>query len=155
MCSRSSRSCVLLFVALVFSGCAADVPANADLIESAKAVIASHEQYVAAGDLEGVMTNVHPEILALTVGAPLVRGADETRDFYAGLLGMGAWSFTHDYQGSNVAGDVVELFGVARGTLTPVGAAAASFENNFLLQLRRGEDGRMKVWRAAFAPLAP
>jgi hypothetical protein len=59
MCSMSLRRFVLLSVALAFSECAEDAPAHGDLIEDAKAVIASREQYTAAGNLEGVMTNVH------------------------------------------------------------------------------------------------
>lgn len=127
-------------------------PTGAEIVEEAKAVIASHEDYAGAGDLAGVMTNVHPDVLVLTAGAPLIRGAAAFREFYAGLLSAGAWDFTHDYHGSGVVGDVVELFGVASGSMTPHGGTAAPFANNFHLQLRRDESGRLKVWRASFAP---
>lgn len=127
---------------------------DAEFVAEARAVIASHEDYARAGDLEGVMTNVHHDVLVLTTDAPLVRGGDAFRELYAGLLSAGAWDFTHDYHGAGVVGEVVELFGVATGTMRPPGGAAAPFANNFLLQLRRDESGRLKVWRASFAPTA-
>ncbi len=141
-------------VPLLAAGCSGDTATDSQLVEEAKAVIASHEDYAEAGDLEGVMTNVHPGVLVLTVDAPLVVGAEAFREFYAGLLSMGTWRFTHDYEGENVIEGVVELFGVARGTLTLPDGSAVPFANNFLLQLRRGEDGTLKVWRASFAPTA-
>jgi ketosteroid isomerase-like protein len=131
-----------------------EADANARLIEEARDVIASHEDYARAGNLEGVMTNVHPDVLVLTADAPLVRGADAFRELYAGLFSAGAWDFTHEYHGAGAVGDVVELFGVANGTMTPPGGGATPFANNFHLQLRRDESGRLKVWRASFAPTA-
>lgn len=154
MIAGSVSRLALLPVPLLFIGCAADTPTRADSVDEAQAVIASHEEYAKAGDLDGVMSNVDPDILVLTAGAPLVVGADRFREFYADLFSMGAWDFVHDYHGGEAVGDLVQLFGVARGTLTPPEGAAAPFANNFLLQLRRGDDGRLKVWRAAFAPAA-
>lgn len=121
----------------------------------ARKVIASHEGYAKTGDLDGIMSNVHPDVVVLTSGAPLLVGPEAFRDFYELLLSMGAWDFSHDYQGRNVVGDVVELFGLARGTLTSPDGAVTPFENNFVLQLRPGPDGALKVWRGAFAPSAP
>lgn len=152
MTAVSLRVLALLSVASVSVGCATDAPSRTDLVEEAKTVIASHEDYAKAGDLDGVMSNVAPDVLVLTNGTPLVVGAEAFHELYAGLFSMGAWDFTHEYQGGEVVGDIVELFGVARGTLTPPEGTAVPFTNNFLLQLRRGEDGRLKVWRAAFAP---
>lgn len=38
-------------------------------------MIASHEEYAKASDLDGVMSNVDPDVLVLTDGAPLVVGS--------------------------------------------------------------------------------
>jgi ketosteroid isomerase-like protein len=124
-------------------------------VAAARAVIASHESFAKAGALDGIMTNVHPDVVVLTAGVPLLVGSEAFRDFYQELLSMGEWDFGHDYRGGNVVGDVVELFGLARGTLTLPDGAASPFENNFILQLRPGPDGALKVWRGAFAPSAP
>lgn len=126
-----------------------------DLIERAKAVIQTHEEYARHGDLELVMTNVDPDIVLVAADSALVRGEDSFRAFYDGLLSMGQWDFTHDYEGADVIGALVFLHGVAPGTFKPNDGPASDFRNNFLHVLRPGEDGRLRIWRAAFAPAAP
>lgn len=126
---------------------------SADLIAEAKAVIQSHEEYAMAGDLDGVMSNVAEDIVALSSGAPLVEGATAFRDFYAGIMAIGAAHFGHDYTGAATAGDVVTLHGVSRGTFTAQDGNQIPFENSFIHMLRRAPDGKLKVWRAAFAPV--
>ena len=126
-----------------------------DAVAGAKDVIRSHEQFAKAGDLDGVLSNVADDIVLLTPGAPLVQGTAAFRDMYRALFEMGQWDFTHHYDGAAVAGDVIVLHGVARGTLTPAGGQPSAFANNFMLILKPGPDGRFKVWRGAFAPSAP
>ncbi len=120
-------------------------------IAAAKAVIRSHEEFAGAGDLPGVMSNIADDVVLLTAGAPLVQGAQAFEAFYAQLLAMGRWLFGHDYHGAEIVGDTVFLHGVAKGSLTAADAAT-DFANNFLHVLRPGSDGRLRVWRAAFAP---
>jgi len=126
-----------------------------ELVAAAKQVVASHEDYARAGDLDGVMTNVHPDVIVLTSGVPLLVGTEAFRAFYAQLLSMGRWDFSHDYAGEEVLGELVELSGLARGTLTSSDGTASPFANNFLIQLRPGADGRLKIWRASFASSTP
>jgi ketosteroid isomerase-like protein len=123
-----------------------------DLISEAQAVIRSHEEFAMAGDLDGVLSNVADDIVALASGAPLVEGAEAFRDFYAGIMAIGDVTFGHDYSGAATAGDLVVLHGVSRGAFTTADGEQIPFENNFIHTLRRGSDGRLKVWRAAFAP---
>lgn len=152
----SSRYLAALFALCVAQGCGSDqMSSNEERLAAAREVIASHESYAKAGDLDGIMTNVHPDVVVLTADVPLLVGPEAFRDFYEQLLSMGEWDFSHDYRGQNVVGNVVELFGLARGTLTSPDGAASPFENNFVLQLRPGPDGVLKVWRASFAPSAP
>ena len=125
---------------------------DASAVDEAKAVMASHEQFAKAGDLDGIMTNVADDIVMLTPDAPLVQGSDAFRKFYAGLLGLGRWDFGHDYEGAAVVSDTVLLHGIARGTLTLNDGDTTPLANNFLLVLRRQADGKLRVWRGAFAP---
>jgi len=126
-----------------------------DVVEEAKTVVQTHEDYARMGDLDRVMTNVAEDIVLLAANAPLVKGAKSFRDFYGDLLGMGTWDFTHDYHGAEAVGDLVVLHGVALGTLSPTEGSSSEFRNNFVHVLRRGQDGRLRIWRAAFAPASP
>jgi len=123
-----------------------------DAINQAKAVIRSHEECVAASDLEGVMGNMAEDVVMLAPGSPLIQGRDSVRAFYEGLLSMGHSEFTHDYDGAEEVGDLVILHGVARGSLTPREGTPDHFANNFILTLKRDETGRYLAWRGAFAP---
>jgi len=125
---------------------------TADAIAEAKAVLSSHEEYAMAGDLDGVLSNVAEDIVLLAAGAPLVEGRDAFREFYGTILAMGKSEFGHDYAGAETMGDLVILHGVSRGSIRPLDGDAISFSNNFIHALRRGPDGRLRVWRAAFAP---
>jgi ketosteroid isomerase-like protein len=152
------RRLVLAVLSLAFL--AACQPATMELtedqksfaVEQAKAVLASHEELVRSGNLDGIVENMSEDIVALTPEAPLVVGREATRQLYVGMLGMGVWDMTHHYDGADVAGDLVILYGVARGSLTPEGGVASEFANNFILTLRKETDGNYRVWRAAFAP---
>jgi len=125
---------------------------KADAVEHAKAVLASHEALVRSGDLDGILENMSEDIVALAPDAPLVVGIEDTRQLYVGILGMGEWDMTHHYDGADVVGDLVILYGVAHGSLTPEGGIASEFANNFILTLRKETDSNYRVWRAAFAP---
>jgi ketosteroid isomerase-like protein len=136
---------------LLAVGCSRSEP-PADMIVAAKDVMRSHEEFAAAGDLEGVLSNAADDIVLLTPGVELVEGKESFRDFYQGLLALGSWQFDHDYSGAEVVGDAVVLHGVARGTLTPPEGGPSSFANNFILILRSQPDRSLRVWRVAFAP---
>jgi ketosteroid isomerase-like protein len=123
-----------------------------DPIAEAKAVLASHEQYAMAGDLDGVMSNVATDIVVLAAGAPLIEGRDAFEQFYGAFLAMGDHDFGHDYSGAEAVSEIVILHGVSRGRIDPPDGEPMAFENNFLHMLRRDHDGRLRVWRAAFAP---
>ena len=124
---------------------------TSDPVAEAKAVIRSHEEFAMAGDLDGVLTNVADDIVVLAGGVPLVEGRDAFREFYRAIVDMGEQDFGHDYSGAEAIGDLVVLHGISRGTITH-GAEVIPFENNFIHTLRRGDDGRFRIWRAAFAP---
>ena len=121
-------------------------------VEQAKAIVASHEEFVRTGNLDAIIENMANDVVALAPDAPLVVGRDATRQLYDGMLSMGVWDFTHDYDGSAVVGDLVVLHGVGRGSLTPEGGVPSAFANNFILTLKKEADGRYRFWRAAFAP---
>jgi ketosteroid isomerase-like protein len=121
-------------------------------VAAATAIIRSHEEFTRAGDLDAVMTNIDEDVVLLTAGAPLVQGADAFKAFYAQLFAMGRWQFGHDYHGAEVVGSTVFLHGVAEGSLTSADNVATEFANNFIHVLRPGADGRLRIWRAAFAP---
>ena len=150
----------LTFAVLPLTFLAACQPAATELteeqmsaaVEQAKAVLASHEALVRSADLDGILQNMSEDVVALAPDAPLVVGREATRQLYVGMLGMGVWDMTHHYDGADVVGDLVILYGVARGSLTPEGGVAAEFANNFILTLRKETDGNYRVWRAAFAP---
>ncbi|MFQ5604038.1 MAG: YybH family protein [bacterium] len=127
--------------------------ANRNPTQDAKDMMKSHEEYAKAGDLDGVMTNVADDIVALVPGIPLVEGKAAFKEFYAGLLAMASIDdFGHDYHGIEIIGDTVVLHGVANGTQTAKDGAAGEFANNFLLVLKYQPDGKIKFWRIAFAP---
>lgn len=122
-----------------------------DEISAAKAVIASHEDLSRAGDLAGVLTNIADDIVLIVPNTPLVEGKSAFEEVYANMFGMGQWDFKHHYSGEDVIGDVVVLYGVARGTFTPTDGDSSPIKNNFLIALKRIGD-TFKVWRGAFAP---
>ena len=127
-----------------------------DVISEAKDVVTSHESLAMAGDLDGVMSNMADDIVVLAYGFPLLDGKAAFRDFYAGMMAGGRMKFGHDYTGEDAIGDdVVLLRGVSRGTMTTDEGEVSEFSNNFVHILRRGNDGRFKLWRAAFAPDSP
>lgn len=123
-----------------------------DPITEAKEVIRSHEEYAMAGDLDGVLSNMAEDIVALAGGSPLVEGIEAFRDFYSEILAIGDVEFGHDYSGGVTVGDLVILHGVSRGSFSTKEGEEIPVENNFIHTLRRGSDGRLKVWRVAFAP---
>jgi len=128
----------------------------ADAIFEAKAVVTSHEGLAMAGDLDGVMSNMADDIVVLAYGVPLIDGAAAFREFYAAMMAAGRMNFGHDYTGADVINDdIVELHGVSRGTMTTDDGQTSEFSNNFVHVLRRGTDGKFKMWRAAFAPDSP
>ena len=120
--------------------------------EQAKAVVASHEEFVRTANLDAIIGNMADDVVALAPDAPLVVGRDATRLLYEGMLSMGEWDFTHDYNGCEVLGDLVVFHGVGRGTLTPGGGVPSAFANNFILTMKKEADGKYRFWRAAFAP---
>jgi len=126
--------------------------AAADPVAAAKDVIAAHEGFAAAADLDQVMTNFADDIVVLVPNTPLVRGREAFREFYRGILAQGRWEFRHEYQGAVATGDAVILDGVARGTLTAAGGQRSPFANNFLIILRRQADGRFRIAYVSFAP---
>lgn len=126
-----------------------------DPIHAAKAVVAAHEAAVRARNLPAILANAADDVVALVPNAPLVTGKPALRALYEQLLAMGDWDFGHDYAGAVIAGDLVMLHGVARGTLTPPGGAPSGFANNFMLTFRRQPDKQYRFWRVAFAPAAP
>jgi len=121
-------------------------------IEKAKEIVASHEQFVAARDIPGILSNMAEDIVFLAPDTPLIEGHDAVRGLYEALFAMGDWEFVHDYSGASESGELVLLHGVARGTLTPPGQDPSPFANNFMITARRGTSGETKVLRAAFAP---
>lgn len=125
-----------------------------DPVVIAKAVIASHERYAAAGDLDGIMSNGTEDIVMMVPGVPLIQGIEAGRDFYRGMLAQGRWEFVHDYDGAIATGDAVILHGVARITFTPTGGQPVKLANNFLLVLRKQSEGTYRFSRVAFAPSA-
>ena len=125
---------------------------NRDPLEEAKAVITSHERYVKAGDLNGVMGNIADDVVVLTPDTLLVKGTQAFRGFYTWTLSWGRWDIVHQYEGADVSGDAAVVYGLVRSTLTQQNGTVTNFSNNFLMILRYQEDGRMKFWRIAYAP---
>ena len=123
-----------------------------DAIDQARAIIRSHEVYMAAGDLDGVMSNMAEDVVMLAPDSPLIEGKDAMRAVYTSFIAMGRWEFGHDYSGAEVIGDFVMLHGIARGSMTPPEGEPVPMANNFMLTLRRDDTGTFRMWRAAFAP---
>ena len=122
-----------------------------DSIEEAKVVVRSHEEYSAAGNVDGVVSNMAEDVVLLAPDAPLVVGREGVRVFYEGLFSMGDTEFYHDYAGAEEIGDTVILHGIARGSMTPPGSEPVPLANNFILTLKRDESGTFQFWRGAFA----
>jgi ketosteroid isomerase-like protein len=139
---------VLLLCVLVL-GCS-----SGKSVDDAKAVLKSHEEYVKAGNLEGVISNMTDDIVGVVPGMPLVKGKDAFRIFYANTFKMGKTEGTHDFHGAEAEGDIVILYGFAHGTLTRPDTTMVPLASNFLIVLKAQPDGTMKIWRLAFAPSA-
>ena len=123
---------------------------NQQAIDAAKALISDHEQLANEGNLEKISANFAEDIVLLTADTPLVVGLASFRDFYGSLLEIGKWEFLHHYEGVDVVGDSVTLYGVSRGTLIPDEGDQQSFANNFIITVKQTSIG-LKIWRAAFA----
>ncbi len=87
--------------------------------DDARAVMESHHQAVNGGSLEGVMANMADDVIAAVPGTPLIRGKDDFRAFYNGVLRMGQWTHAYDIQDVTAVGESVVMAGTSRGTLTP------------------------------------
>jgi ketosteroid isomerase-like protein len=122
-----------------------------DAIEEARALVRSHEEYSAAGDVEGVLSNMAEDIVMLAPDAPLIEGKDAVRAAYEGFFSMGKWDFYHEYSGAEEVGEVVIFHGVAKGTMTPVEGDPVPLANNFILMLKRNQNGTLQFWRGGFA----
>lgn len=125
---------------------------NDDLIDRARALVASHEANVAAANLDAIMSNMASDIVVMVPDSPLIEGAEGCRAMYAELLEMGRWEFRHDYQGARAEGGLVFLHGVARGSLTLPDGSSQPLANNFQITLRPDGDGRLEAWRVGFGP---
>jgi ketosteroid isomerase-like protein len=123
-----------------------------DPIEQVKAVVQSHEEYAAAGDVDGVISNMAPDVVVLAPDSPLVEGEKAVRALYEALFSMGSWRFGHDYSGAEEVEGLVVLYGVARGSMTPPGGEPDTFANNFMITARRDDCDRYRIWRVAFGP---
>ena len=123
-----------------------------DSVRSAKDVVASHERFASAADLDGIMSNVADDAIVLVPNSALVKGKAAIREMYKTFLAQGRWEFVHDYEDAVSTGDVVVLHGVARGTVVPSGGERSSFANNFLIVLRNQADGQFRFWRISFGP---
>ncbi len=135
------------FITCMIVGCSHRNP-----VEDAKAVLISHEQFSKAGDLEGIMSNMAEDVIFLAPGIPLLKGKEACRNFYNGMLKMGKTEFTHNYDGAEIIGDAVILHGLATGTTTMPDSSVIHFANNFIITVKYQHDGKMKLWRGAFAP---
>ena len=140
------RLSILVFICILM-GCSTRHP-----VEEAKAVVKSHEEFSKAGKLDDIMSNFADDVVLLTPGMPLIKGKEACRSFYAGMITMGKAEFTHDFQGADVVGDAVVLYGFAHGKMTKPDSSVIPLANNFVLTLRYQPDGKMKLWRGAFAP---
>ena len=150
LCSR-----VFLVVATGVSLVSCQTAQNADsaaVVEAARRVVTSHEQFVRSGDLRGVMSNVAEDMVVLAPNVPLTEGKAAVEALYRSFLASGRFELVHDYRGSRVAGDTVVFHGIARGTFTPPNGQPSSFANNFFLVLKKQPSGRYLLWRSAFAP---
>jgi ketosteroid isomerase-like protein len=121
-------------------------------VDEAKQVIEAHEKFVAAGDLQGVLNNMHEDVAFMTADMPMVEGRDAVKRFYEGIFALGTWQFRHHYSSATEIDGLLLLHGMARGIFTPDDGDASSIANNFMITMRRISDGHLKVWRAAFAP---
>ena len=110
-------------------------------IEEAKKLVTSHEQFVAARDIPGILSNVADDVVFLAPAMPLIEGHVAVRGLYEALFGMGDWEFTHDYSGASESGDLVLLHGVARGTVTSADQDSSPFANNYMITARRAPSG--------------
>ena len=124
-----------------------------DAIDAAKAVIATHEDFVHANDLESIMSNFAEDVVIVAAGMPPVEGAGAVRELYTAMLGAGRYEdFTHDYIGAAVEGDTVVLHGIATFNLIPKEGEALSGANGFLIVAKPDKGGAYRFWRVAFAP---
>ena len=137
----------VLLLACFLLGCSSRHP-----VEDAKAVLKSHEEYAEAGNLDGVISNMADDIVGMAPGMPLVKGRDAYRAFYSNVFKMGKSEFVHEYDGAEIVGYAVILHGIGKGTLTKPDSSVVPFTNNFIIVLKYQPDGKMKVWRATFAP---
>ncbi|HVS30578.1 MAG TPA: nuclear transport factor 2 family protein [Thermoanaerobaculia bacterium] len=138
---------------LVVCGCTSVAPLpQTSWVGQAKAVIESHEKLARAGDLQGIMTNIAEDVVALAPDTPLIKGKAAFREVYAGYLKGGTFDFRHDFEGAEIVGETVVVHGVARGNFIPVAGQPAPFANNFVLVLKRQPTGKFQFWRIAFGP---
>ncbi len=143
-------------LAFIFLCVATQCACASDVISEAKDVVTSHEHFAVANNLDGVMTVAADDIVVMAYGVPLIEGKEAWRKFYGELLSSGRQVFGHDYTGEEaIGGDVVVLHGVSRGTFTTNEGDVSGFSNNFIHVLRRGADGKFRIWRASFAPDEP
>ena len=127
--------------------------ANRDPIQDALNTMKSHEDYVKTLNLEGVMTNMADDVVALGTGIPLIVGREAFEEFYAGFFAnvSSVEEFSHNYLGTEIIGNIVFLHGTATGKITNKDGTTLELVNNFFLVLKYQPDGRIKIWRNAVA----
>lgn len=105
----------------------------------------------AEGNLEGLLEYVSEDAVLMPPDEAALTGRRRIgawqRAFYADF----SVELSHEPLETDVFGDMIVHRGKVRGTLLPKsGAAPRTFDDKYLLVIRKRPDGSLKIWRAIF-----
>ena len=147
----------LLLALLALGGCksAPKRLTEADMT-AARQTTAALSSAPGAGDVEAMVAPYAADAMIMPPGMPMVKGTDQIRQFYKGMLGVKV-SLQLTQETADGSGDFMYTSGKYHYQELP--PSTASEDGKYLLVFRRGADANWKVvaesWSANAPPPAP
>jgi len=136
---------------LACSGAGSGSATTEDDIVAVARLMVTLDRIQAEEDLEAFLQLVSDDAVYMPPNEPAVVGKRAIGDWYSTFYGLCDMEITHEPLEVDVAGDYIIHRGNARGTMTPAdGGSTLSFENKYLMVIKKRPDGSLQVWRAIF-----
>jgi uncharacterized protein (TIGR02246 family) len=128
-----------------------DTTTTADDMVAVARMVSSFDTFAANEDIESFLAYVADDAVMLPPGEPAIVGKGAIRDWYTVFYANFSNDMTHESLEVDAFRDIIVARGNATGALTPkAGGEPMPFDNKYLFILKRQEDGKLQVWRAAF-----
>ena len=144
-------SLLLAFVAL--GGCkSAPAPLTDADMTAARQTTAAMSAATGGGDVEAMVAPYAADAMIMPPGMPLVKGTDQIRQFYKGMMGVKV-HLQLTQETADGSGDFMYTSGKYHYQELP--PATGTEDGKYLLVFRRGADANWKVAAESWSPNAP